>query len=285
MDNEFPIGLALFFNDNEYSQAAAFCSDFNLDWALHFQEKLKGILVLHRIDSSKEDGSFERLINDNHLTPNLVPKLVEVDGTSYPVFFAKKDIDVGEELTYSYGPGDGCNYLLVEETSDDSDFDDDNLSDIFPVLCNRVVASSDEPDRIAWSTDEQTDSNSEGHGDNTSGKCTIRDTPSSDIMVQSIDKLVRTKIDYGKIHACFYCGEQEKKISRHLQTQHCEEMEIASLPELPANRKKGNQGLKSENQKLIEKSRRRILDKVRNMGDFKHNIEVIQKKKGVLLVL
>ncbi|XP_021344316.1 uncharacterized protein LOC110444248, partial [Mizuhopecten yessoensis] len=59
-------------------------------WALHFQEKLKGILVLHRIDSSKEDGSFERLINDNHLTPNLVPKLVEVDGTSYPVFFCQE---------------------------------------------------------------------------------------------------------------------------------------------------------------------------------------------------
>ena len=61
------------------------------------------ILICCRIDG-KGDGGFGPLMNDNHLTPNLKVKIVNVDGDQYPVFFARRDINIGEELTYCYGP-------------------------------------------------------------------------------------------------------------------------------------------------------------------------------------
>lgn len=59
-----------------------------------------------RIDATKKDGSFGRLINDDHLNPNLKVTAMTVDGHKYPVFFSKRRIEVGEELTYCYGGPD-----------------------------------------------------------------------------------------------------------------------------------------------------------------------------------
>ena len=65
--------------------------------------------VFDRIDGSEEDGSFGRLINDDHVDPKVKPKIITVDGVPCIAFFAVKDIKPGEELTYSYG-GESSNY-------------------------------------------------------------------------------------------------------------------------------------------------------------------------------
>ncbi|KAB7501893.1 hypothetical protein Anas_13356 [Armadillidium nasatum] len=55
------------------------------------------------IDASKEDNSFGRLFNDNHETPNVHVKPVQVDGLMYPCYFASRNIKPFEELEYNCG--------------------------------------------------------------------------------------------------------------------------------------------------------------------------------------
>jgi len=61
-----------------------------------------------RIDASEEDGSFARLLNDNHKNPNVFAKVIKKNGEDIPAFFAKHTINKGEELTYNYGGGNYC---------------------------------------------------------------------------------------------------------------------------------------------------------------------------------
>ena len=58
-----------------------------------------------RIDASQEDGSFGRLINDDHRNPNC--KVIVQNACGEPVlhFCALRDIQRGEEILYNYGPG------------------------------------------------------------------------------------------------------------------------------------------------------------------------------------
>lgn len=58
------------------------------------------------IDASREDGSFGRLVNDEHRHPNCRMKKIEVEGKPHLCLFALKDIKDGEEITYDYGGGD-----------------------------------------------------------------------------------------------------------------------------------------------------------------------------------
>lgn len=54
------------------------------------------------VDATKETGHFGRLINHSR-DGNLATKVVDVQGIPKLVFFAKRDIEVGEELSYDYG--------------------------------------------------------------------------------------------------------------------------------------------------------------------------------------
>lgn len=55
------------------------------------------------IDATQEGKSLGRLISHSLKNFNLVPKVVTVKDWPYIVFFAKRDIDPGEELSYDYG--------------------------------------------------------------------------------------------------------------------------------------------------------------------------------------
>lgn len=71
----------------------------------------------NRIDATKEDGSFARLFNDSHREANMSVKIVTVNGEKYPAFFTRRDVQAGEELTYSYG-GNNNNYPWRQVVSD-----------------------------------------------------------------------------------------------------------------------------------------------------------------------
>ena len=68
-------------------------------------------MILHilfccsRIDATDE-SHMGRYINDDDKTPSILPKKIVVDGKPTIVFFALRDIQPDEELTYDYGPGD-----------------------------------------------------------------------------------------------------------------------------------------------------------------------------------
>ena len=55
------------------------------------------------VDATVEDGSMGRLMNHEKKKPNVVMKVVNVNNVPQVVFFAIKDIEVGQELCYDYG--------------------------------------------------------------------------------------------------------------------------------------------------------------------------------------
>ncbi|KAL1246784.1 hypothetical protein QQF64_034846 [Cirrhinus molitorella] len=55
------------------------------------------------IDGALEDGSFGRLVNDEHKAPNCRMKLIKAEGKPHLCLFALKEITAGSEITYDYG--------------------------------------------------------------------------------------------------------------------------------------------------------------------------------------
>lgn len=77
--------------------------------------------------------------------------------------------------------------------------------------------------------------------------------------------------DYSKVHACYYCGKLAKKIGRHLTTVHRTEDDVKYISETSTKESDS-----SDNRTLA-------LDRLRNLGDFMHNIDVLTEKKGILI--
>ncbi|XP_048829709.1 uncharacterized protein LOC125724016 isoform X2 [Brienomyrus brachyistius] len=81
------------------------------------------------IDASIEDGSFGRLVNDDHRNPNCRMKVIKVDGKPHLCLFALRDIKEGEEITYDYGTNDWpwrekvCSHLTNDMTAEKTDKD------------------------------------------------------------------------------------------------------------------------------------------------------------------
>ncbi|XP_034554106.1 uncharacterized protein LOC117823139 isoform X2 [Notolabrus celidotus] len=63
------------------------------------------------IDASRDDGSFGRLVNDEHSHPNCRMKKLNFNRKPHLCLFALHDIQQGEEITYDYG-GDDCPWRM-----------------------------------------------------------------------------------------------------------------------------------------------------------------------------
>jgi hypothetical protein len=61
--------------------------------------------LIYRIDASEEDGSYGRLVNDDHIAPNSKMKKLVTDNVPKLCLFALRKINTGEKITYSYGAG------------------------------------------------------------------------------------------------------------------------------------------------------------------------------------
>lgn len=55
------------------------------------------------MDATEDNGRMGRLVNHSKLNPNVLTKVMEVDGQPYLCLMAKRNIEVGEELQYDYG--------------------------------------------------------------------------------------------------------------------------------------------------------------------------------------
>ncbi|XP_039865655.1 histone-lysine N-methyltransferase SETD5-like isoform X1 [Simochromis diagramma] len=58
------------------------------------------------VDASQEDGSLGRLVNDNHISPSVKMKILDINGKPHLCLFASRDISPGEEIDYNYGDSD-----------------------------------------------------------------------------------------------------------------------------------------------------------------------------------
>ena len=74
---------------------------------------------------------------------------------------------------------------------------------------------------------------------------------------------------YDKTHSCFFCNKEYAKIARHLQQVHGEEEEVKEALKYPANNEK----------------RKKQFEKLCRMGNFNHNMRVLELKKGELKVV
>ncbi|KAJ8305181.1 hypothetical protein KUTeg_017269 [Tegillarca granosa] len=57
------------------------------------------------IDGSEEDGSYGRLLNDDHVKPNCRPKILDINGQPQVWFFSVAELTKDTELLYNYGSG------------------------------------------------------------------------------------------------------------------------------------------------------------------------------------
>jgi hypothetical protein len=55
--------------------------------------------------NAMDDNGYGRLIHDDHRYPNARTEQIEVNGKIFPFFKARRLINIGEEITYNYGPG------------------------------------------------------------------------------------------------------------------------------------------------------------------------------------
>ena len=72
---------------------------------------------------------------------------------------------------------------------------------------------------------------------------------------------------HNKKHACFFCGKLFLKISRHALLCHKSEPDIIQILLMTPN----------------TQQRKDALAKIRNKGDYKHNIGVLRNKKGMII--
>ena len=74
--------------------------------------------IFYRCDARTDDGSFGRLLNDDHKQLNCIAKKIVVQEKPYLAIFARNDITSGAELRYNYGNEDyfwrhqRCKYYL-----------------------------------------------------------------------------------------------------------------------------------------------------------------------------
>ncbi|KAJ8315575.1 hypothetical protein KUTeg_007725 [Tegillarca granosa] len=86
------------------------------------------------------------------------------------------------------------------------------------------------------------------------------------IILQSNTAYVNGERVSDKEHACVFCKELDKRISRHLWNVHKKEKAIKKLFD------------------LSEKETSKELDRLRLLGDYNHNIEVLKRNKGLFIV-
>jgi [histone H4]-lysine20 N-methyltransferase SETD8 len=71
--------------------------DENFMFYFRFQERL------WCVDATTESGHFGRLINHSKSARNLLPQIIDINGTPHIALIAAKDIEAGCELLYDYG--------------------------------------------------------------------------------------------------------------------------------------------------------------------------------------
>ncbi|XP_052812935.1 uncharacterized protein LOC128240355 isoform X3 [Mya arenaria] len=181
----------------------------------------------------------------------------------------------------SYAPS-----VLSGEDSEDDDEDDDS-SVIIPVTqtnkrswtaIGRVASSEDigdnEPPRkqrtlpvLGPSTSSEFDATSKNTSDGHHGK-TWKKSCFKNVYVESY-KSNDGKRNYSKKSYCYYCKNLYKsKMSKHLFAVHAAEPRVRKISQM----------------EVKSKSKRAELQKLNNEGNFNHNVEVLQKGEGNLIV-
>ncbi|XP_026156664.1 uncharacterized protein LOC113126760 [Mastacembelus armatus] len=236
------------------------------------------------IDASKEDGTLGRLVNDDHIGPNCEMKKIVWEGKPHLCLFAVKEVSPGEEITYSYGDSYYPWRLRLEDSaassskkscSGDGDkvsysgpsHDSDSLSP--PSLSDKGQLGFRTRSETVDSSHEMTGSDTLEQDDNSCGEqdeaAPCSDEYNSDNINSEDEKEAKTS-SLTRKNYCYVCGKGLSKIARHLLRHAKAEPDIAEAFALPKK----------------SKERKRLLEDLRNRGNYKHNQEVLRSNSGML---
>ncbi|XP_014851727.1 PREDICTED: uncharacterized protein LOC106923279 isoform X2 [Poecilia mexicana] len=227
------------------------------------------------VDASADDGSLGRLVNDDHLDPNCSVVKITYEEKPHLCLFALKKISAGEEITFDYG---GSLYSWrPQETNEDVNIPEKDLEKdpAFPIH-EKLEDSAAESFSSAESSGDEYVCNEQPDSDDSFSEFELPEGASPTVegdgsrsSSDDWDSDMPTKAtSLTRKNYCYVCGRPQTKISRHLLTHRAEEPEIAEAFRMSRN----------------SKERKKLLQKLRNRGNYNHNQEVLRTRKGKLKV-
>ncbi|XP_062612913.1 uncharacterized protein LOC134274668 [Saccostrea cucullata] len=85
--------------------------------------------------------------------------------------------------------------------------------------------------------------------------------------------------NYDRVHACLFCCKLVTNIQTHLENKHCYEQKVKEISDLKKELSKA-----PENQSELKEEIRTKQSLLRNEGDNKHNMKVVEAGEGELLI-
>ncbi|KAF5274676.1 hypothetical protein FQR65_LT16906 [Abscondita terminalis] len=101
------------------------------------------------------------------------------------------------------------------------------------------------------------------------GQGFVNDVDTNSVVIQNAEKNNFGKRIRNKRHACYFCHKLLQNMSRHFETKHFQEIEVAKVLAISKNSKK----------------RRDAFGELIEAGDFYHNCEVLASKTGELILV
>lgn len=83
---------------------------------------------------------------------------------------------------------------------------------------------------------------------------------------------------WDKVQFCVYCSAKKSKMARHLEQVHGSEMEVAEISAIKIQKQDS-----STIRKQKRRERSKLFNKLRKLGNFNHNTEVVKAKRGLFI--
>ncbi|XP_075886472.1 uncharacterized protein LOC142890974 isoform X7 [Nelusetta ayraudi] len=217
------------------------------------------------VDASNEDEALGRLVNHDDFSPNCEMRQVVCEGKPHLCLFAVREIFPDDEITYCHGDSTNkqCSQALETASSlnnnAESSENDDGSDDKRPR--SKRVRQSLRSGLRSRKVNSNPFNKRDDDGGSSSDGLELDEDYSHSAAQGSSKGSRRTPTNY-----CYVCGATSTKIARHLKTHIQDEPDIA----------------KAFSFRKRSQNRKKSLSALRNLGNYKHNQEVLRTNSGTL---
>lgn len=189
-----------------------------------------------------------------------------ISGSKNEVCPSSGELDMILEETSSHTESDKDYHPSSSSSSSSSSEDEE--SDPSPQRSNLSTHSSPEPDHCHSSSSEYVDLETENQEtrEQLVGKRKLGNKKKLRVTIRTSRKKEGRRA-WDKAHYCLYCKKSNLKMARHLQRMHSDETDVAHSFSFP----------------LGSKTRKTLLESIRNKGDWQHNLKVSEEGTGELV--
>jgi len=171
------------------------------------------------------------------------------------------DQEVDEEFDYDDEAKDPDFKLTDSDTDDDGDSEND-LRNVISKTDKSSLSSENDLRNVISKTDKSTLSPPPMSVSQSPSSAAATTTENEGCFVSNV-----STGKWAKKHACVYCGKLFAKITRHLEHVHSEESKVARALALTKR----------------SRERQLIWEELRNRGDYRFNMNVIEKQRGEII--